>query len=426
MQEIRKEIKNGVVVHLLKNNKFKTNLISVFLTTPLNKDNVTFNAIIPAVLMQGSKQYDNYEKISKKLEEMYGANFDCGVEKYGDNQILKFYIESINNEFLIDDLDLLDDSINLIFEVIFNPYIENGAFKEDYLEIEKKRLGNIIEGRKDNKSLYAYLRCIEEMYKNKPYALYRLGNVQDLDLINANNLYDRYISILNESKIDIFISGDVDVGVIDRIKDKLININERDAKFNYVDIIEKSSISSINYVQEEMDISQAKLVIGLDVNSKAEEDKYVGLIYNAILGGMPTSKLFQNVREKASLAYTASSSFLRQKNNIFIKCGIEAENFEKAKDIIFEQIEDIKKGIFTEDDINSAKNNIVSAIKSIADEQDLGITYYFGQELSTFKENYDEYVNKINKVSREQIVDFAKKICVNTVFLLKGGEKFSV
>ena len=143
------------------------------------------------------------------------------------------------------------------------------------------------------------------------------------------------------------------------------------------------------------------------------------MVYNAILGGTASSKLFQNVREKASLAYTASSSYIRHKNNIFINCGIEIKNYEKALKIIKEQLKDMKDGSFSGEDIENAKKNIISTIKNIKDEQDTEIVYFFGQELTNKNVSVDEYIEKIEKVSREGIMNIADNVYINTIYFLK-------
>ena len=171
-----------------------------------------------------------------------------------------------------------------------------------------------------------------------------------------------------------------------------------------------------------MDVTQGKLVIGLDLHLQNEEQKYDVLLYNAILGGTANSKMFQEVREKASLAYTAGSNYVRYKSNIFIKCGIEINNYEKAIEIIKKQLEDMRKGIFTEEDIENAKKGIISTIKSIDDEQDTEITYFFGQELTNNKISLDEYINKIEKITKEDIVKIANSITINTIYFLKNIE----
>ena len=182
-------IKKGIDLHLIETNKFKTNLLAVFLTTPLQNETVTKNALIPAVLRRGSQNMKTQDEISIALEEMYGASFDCGIDKIGDDQVLKFYLETINNEFLPEQEDNLKKAIDILLEVVFSPLLENNHFNNEYVEGEKNNLKQVIEGRKDSKAAYALERCVEEMYKDKPYGLYKYGNTEDLENINADNLY---------------------------------------------------------------------------------------------------------------------------------------------------------------------------------------------------------------------------------------------
>lgn len=424
MENIKEiEIKKGINLHIIKTNKFKTNLLAIFLSTPLSKENITKNALIPAVLRRGTKNIPTQDEISIALEEMYGASFDCGIDKIGDNQVLKFYLETINNEFLPEGEDTLGKAIEILLEVIFNPLIKNSEFDEEYVESEIKNLKQVIEGRKDSKATYAYERCIEEMYKNMPYSLYKYGKIDDLENINTKNLYEQYTNLINNCKIDIFISGDIEEDVIDKImvNENLQNLQDRDAE--YVVNNKESRIKEEKQEQEiseSMDINQGKLIIGLDILEENDLDKYTALIYNAILGGIPTSKMFQNVREKNSLAYTASSSFVRQKANIYIKCGIDIENYEKALKIIKEQLYDMKKGEFTDKNIEEAKTNIISTINFVPEEQDTELIYYFSQELSGYKMGYEEYINKINSISKQDIMNLANRIQVNTIYFLKN------
>lgn len=424
MEKIKKvEIKKGINLHIIKTNKFKTNLLSVFLSTPLSKESVTKNALIPAVLRRGSKNMNTQDEISIALEEMYGASFDCGIDKIGDNQVLKFYLETINNEFLPENEDTLSSAIKILLEVVFNPLINENQFNKEYVESEIKNLKQVIEGRKDSKATYAYERCIEEMYKNMPYSLYKYGNVEDLEKINSKNLYEQYTNLINNCKIDIFISGDVEESIKESVidNDNIQKLKERNAiyKINNKEN-RKKELKQEQQISESMDINQGKLIIGLDILEENDSDKYTALVYNAILGGTPTSKMFQNVREKNSLAYTASSSFIRQKANVFIKCGIDIENYEKALKIIKEQLEDMKKGEFTDKNIEEAKTNIISTINFIPEEQDTELMYYFSQELSGYEMSYEEYIQKINFVSKPNIIDLANRIQINTIYFLKN------
>lgn len=418
-----KEIKQGIKVHCIETKKFKTNLMTAVITLPLNRERVTFNSVIPAVLKRGTENLKTQEEIAKKLEEMYGAEFDCGIEKIGDNHVLKFYLETLNDNFIPKDYkeNLTAESINLLLDIIFNPYTENNKFKEEYVEAEKNNIKLLIQAKIDNKDAYALNSCIEEMYKGKPYGLYKYGYIEDLEKINAQNLYEYYKEIIEKAKIDIFFSGDINAKEIEQEVEENCKIKElvgRDAKI-IVNKEEKQK-QEIKNKEDKMDVTQGKLVIGLDVNYTGEDVKFPISIYNVILGESATSKLFQNVREKASLAYTARSNYVRQKSNIFIRCGIEIENFDKALEIIKKQLEDMKNGDFTEEDLENAKKYMISGITSIQEEQDSEVTYYIGQELSEKFTTFEEYAKKIEEVSMQDVKDVANSIDINTIYFLRN------
>ena len=421
MEYKQTEIKKGIKLHTIKTEKFKTNLIAIMLTTKLERENVTKNALIPAVLRRGTKNLITQEEINKKLEEMYGASLDCGLDKTGDTQVLKFYIETVNDEFLPQEAEnMLKISLEKIFEFVFNPYLENGCFKKEYVEQEKENIKQIIDGKIDNKARYSLDRCIEEMYKDQPYGLYKYGYVEDMKDINEKNLYEYYQNLINECKIDIFVSGIIDEETENIINnnENIIKLKDREPQYNEPEIKAKKSEKE-NDVQESMDVTQGKLIIGMDLDIDDDNLRFDVMIYNSIFGGSANSKLFQNVREKASLAYTASSSYYRFKNNIFINCGIEIKNYEKALEIIKQQIEDMKKGNFTDEEVENAKKGIIASIKTIDDEQDTEITYFFSQELSKSKCNIEQYMQRISEVTKDKVVDVANKVSVNTVYFLK-------
>lgn len=426
MKYQKKEIKQGITTHLISHDKFKTNLLSVFVTVPLDRKTVTYNASLVAVLRRGSKQMPTQEAISKKLEEMYGASFDCGIDKIGDNQILKFYFESVKDEYLPQSENILKESLDTLLQIVFDPYLPNGMFKEEYVTGEKENIRHIIEGKIDNKAQYAMNRCIEEMYPDDPYGLYKFGYVEDLEEITPETLYRHYQQLMKEAKIDIFVSGDLPEELTTWIEEnkQIQNLDKRDPKYivNNETTVKEKEEKEVQTVIDTMDISQGKLVIGLDIKSKQENLRFPALVYDAILGGTPNSKLFQNVREKASLAYSASSTYIRQKSNIYIRAGIEADNFEKAVEIIKEQLEQMKQGNFSEDDMKNAKTSIISSIQTIDEEQDTEIIYLFGQELSQIQLPVEEYQKQIESVTKEQIMEVAKNITIHTIYLLKGQE----
>lgn len=415
------EVEEGIKFHKINTNKFKTNLLAVYLTTKLNRENITKNALILSILKRGTKNLTTQEAINIKLEELYGAEFNCGIDKLGNDSVLKFYIESLNDNFTYQKENVLEGSINTLFEIIFNPLVKERKFDEEYFRSEKENLRQIIRARKDDKARYAYTRCLEEMYKDEPYGLYTYGYEEDLDKITNEDLYETYLKILQDCKIDIFISGDfsenseIDTIVINNIKQR--KLKPRKIEDLYIKNESKKPIKE-KVVKEKMDVSQGKLVIGLDVIDTNKEEKPITSVYNAILGGGANSKLFQNVREKASLAYSAGSIYIKNKDNIIIKSGIESVNYEKAVNIIKQQIEDMKNGEFSQKDIENAKQLIIASFKSMQDEQDSSISYYFGKEMEQERIDIETYIKQIESVTKEQITNLANKIAVNTIYFL--------
>lgn len=211
-------MKQGVTMHTIETNKFKTNLFALFLATPLTKKTATCNALLAAVLRRGSKNLPTQQEITKKLEALYGAVFNCGIDKNGDNQVLKFYVEALNEAYLPKAEPLTKASIQTLLEIVFEPYIENGTFKKEYVEAEKENLKNIIRSKVDNKAKYALDRCIEEMYQDEPYGVYKFGYIEDIDTINEKTLYAHYQNLIQTCKIDILISGNDVEAQKDRIE----------------------------------------------------------------------------------------------------------------------------------------------------------------------------------------------------------------
>lgn len=417
------EIKKSIKLHCIATEKFKTNLIAVFLSMPLDRNAVTYNAIIPAVLRRGTNGLKSQEEISIALENMYGATFDCGIEKTGDNQILKFYLEMVNDEFL-ETNDNLTKGINLLLDIVFNPLIENECFREEYLKTEKENMKRIIEAKIDNKDRYAFERCVEEMYKNKIYGLYKYGYVEDLEKMNGKNLYEYYRKLIDTAKIDIFVSGNIKEEKVINITKQNENIKKLQERID-IHVINAEKSSDFNNekekeIEEKMDITQGKLVIGTDVSLNEEDSKYKISLYNVILGEGATSKLFQNVRERESLAYTASSNYIKQKGNIYIRCGIEIQNYEKTIKVVKEQLDAMKNGDFTEADVENAKKYVKSGLRTTKEEQDAELTYYFGQELSEKFTTLEEYEQKIEKITKEDIQKVAQNVKINTIYFLRN------
>ena len=413
----RINIGNGMYLNLIKTNKFKSNLISYYFLRPLSKDEVTKNALLPLVLKRGTEEYDTNLKIQKKLEETYGANLSIAINKRGEKHVLRFTVETVNGDY-IRDKDYIYEVIDLMKAIIFNPVLDKGYFRKDYVEQEKENLRRRIEGRINDKRSYALDRCIEEMCKNEKFSIYPLGNISDLENLNEDILYKHYQDLLRTSPIEIFYVGDYDEKLVEYMK----NIGEIERE-NVLTIPRERIISGVqtkNMVYQDLDVTQGKLVLGFRTGIPYEDRLYNGLLVASdILGGGPNSKLFRNVREKESLAYYITSTILKYKSIMLIDGGIEFSNFDKTIDIIKKELEEMKRGNFTEEDIEISKKSIKSSTESIKDSIFLISEFFFSQRLSDDNRSLEEIIKDIDSVTKEDIIQAISKVILDTIYFMK-------
>lgn len=395
-------------IRKIETKKFKTNVYALYLTIPLTKENVTYNALIPTVLKRGCEKYNNQLEISKKLEEMYDATFGIGIAKVGNNEVLKFYIESLNNNYLPNNEDLSKTSIEMLINIVMKPYLINGKFDEDYVSQEKENLKKVIESRKDNKDTYATNRLLEEMFKEEPYGLYKFGNIEEIDNITSEKLYEKYKELIKNAEKHLYIVGDVE-----NLNIQEYHIDEEEIKITKEFPIKEKLEEKI--VKEQMDITQGKLVIGLNTPNKNRE---IIALYNTILGKGANSKLFLNVREKEGLTYSAGSTYLKRNNAIIISTGIEVSKYNKAVEVIKKQLKDMQEGNITEKEIKDAKQFINAGLNLINESSENMIEYTFDKELYNEEIDIEKYRKSIEKITKEDIVEIAKKINIDTIYFL--------
>lgn len=416
----RLSIGNGINLNLIKTDKFKSNLVSLYMGMPLNKGMVTKNALIPLVLKRGTNKYKNTLEVERRLEELYGGQLSLDINKKGEKHVLRFTIEGPKG-FYVNDEKYFYEIISFLKEIVYDPYVEDGGFKKEYVDQEKENLKRIIEGKINDKRSYAITRCIEEMCKNEKYSIYEYGYVEDLDSIDNKNLFEHYKSVLDTSPIEIFYIGNYDNKMIDHIKNTFKMDRENIIKVPREKIT--ATVQTKNMVHENMQINQGKLVIGYRTGIPYEDNLYSALlVFSEILGGGPNSKLFRTVREKESLAYYINSKIYKYKSIMVIDAGIDFDKFEKTLEITREQIDELKEGIFTDEDIEIAKKAIVTSLKSVTDSNYLISEFFLSQVLSNDNRSIDEMIEDILNVSREEIVEASNKVNVDTIYFLKNED----
>lgn len=410
----------GIRVHVLPTDQFKTFAISVYIGTPLSESTVTPTALTPFVQRRGTQRFPETKQFREKLDELYGAGFGFDIYKRGDYQMVQFRMDIINDRFVSSEESLLEQGLSFLSDVILHPAQEQGAFRGKYVDSEKDTLRKRIESIVNDKIKYAAERCIAEMCKNEPYRLHPLGSIEALQEITPVSLYEHYRKWLAESPIDLYVVGNTTMEEVLGLLDKALPL-QRAGGASYTSRPPKVAPREVNTVIEKLDVTQGKLNMGLRMPVTYSDDAYAAaLMYNGILGGYPHAKLFTNVREKASLAYYASSRYDGHKGIMTIQSGIEIQNYEKAVAIIRQQLEAMAAGEYSETELSQTKAMIVNHLHELQDSAFETIAYDFNAILSGKERSVPELIEAVESVKPEQIKAVAEGVQLDTIYFLTG------
>ena len=414
-------------LYKINNNKFNSIYISLNYTMKVNKEELSRSALLASIMGKSSKKYKSQLQIEEYLSSLYGSNFDVNVQKIGDLYSIEFRLECVNKKFLPNNVDVLDDCIKFLYEVVYNPNIENGEFDKELIEKEKNSILQKIYSKKDDKTAYAVHRTEQLLCKNEIAGEFLFGDENIVKNISSSDLINQYNNMINDSCITIILSGNLDG--YDKIDEKISNIfNDKvSSKYSYSDLIVNLNKNKNTYeLHEEFELqetAQSVITFGMRVIDPKMEDFYTLNVYNAILGSTPSSKLFQNFREKESLAYTVRSRYYRFKNIIIIYAGIEKKNYDKAKQVIYDQLSQISQLDISKEEFEAAKQSILSDLVEWEDSK-IAIAKMLFSNLFAFKNdmvNIEEMCNNIQKVSLDDIKEISNRIKVEQIYLL-GGE----
>ena len=414
------QINDNITLHYIPMSKLKTSAMGIYIHRPLCADDASKNGLLPFVLKRGTEKYPTTEDISKKLEDLYGATLKAGVLKKGLDHIISFTAESISEKYAPFSEPLFSELLDLILDMVLNPVTKDGGFLPEYVEQEKKNNIENIENIINDKRSYASMRCTQEMFSGTELAVFRYGTIDGIKAINEKDLYEYYKSVLEESPIDIILSGEWDEErIAEKIKTAFSGINFKKSSIKKTDSFYADR--EVRNFTEEMEVTQAKLSMGFVTGVSATSDDYFPMmVANSIFGGGAHSKLFNNVREKLSLCYYASSGMGRFDGALVVNAGIENVNFEKAYNEILAQLKDLQEGKVSELEYVSSINAIVNSLKSCRDDQFAMQSFMLSEKVSETDRDLDEVIEKIQNVTLEDAVLASAKIKLDTVYFLKG------
>ncbi len=417
----RKKIAEGVHFACYNDKRFQKNRIEICFSDVLDRKTASLNAIIPAIISRTNDKYKTMQELNNRLSQLYAAGIHDFVEKMGDHQEFGLYSYSLCNEYAFDGENVLEEIAEMMRDCIFNPYLENGVFPEAAVELQKQNLIDNNNNDINNKGRYASIKGHAAAYAGEPAAVRVNGENEDIEKITAESAYRRYQEILETKNVEIICVGPADYSSVEKIFTEAFGkINRRPEPRTKT---QKSAIKAEPAViTETMDIEQSKLIMIYKADYDTEKWLHATLAAY-MLGGDVSSKLFTVVREKLSLCYYCSASFARGKFAMTVSSGVEKENLEKAKAAIEEQLNEIRNGIFTDEDIVKSKLSLSNAFKASNDCMDSIASWIMTCITTDEFITPEERIERFEAVTREQITEAAKSMKLDTVYTLTSKEE---
>ncbi|MCM1055852.1 MAG: insulinase family protein [Bacteroides sp.] len=410
----RREIGKNIFFSSITDPRFKLNMISVNFLVPLSEETASEYALVARILNKSCAAYPTFAELNNKLSSLYAARIDSGVMSFGDSQSLTVSVQYIDNKYALENEKIEEEAAGIFLGCLLEPFTENGVFSEKVTSLERQILIDDIESEINDKQTYANHRASQIMFKDEPAAVRSLGSVEQAKRTAPLTAFNAYKRLLKNARTEIICSGCSDFKAVEKTLSRAFSQLERGEAFRCGTL--KSPLKEKpRYVTEKMPVAQSKLAIGF----KTDSENYPALhIMNAIYGGSTTSKLFMNVREKMSLCYYCWSGVNRNKGAMFVRSGVENKNIEKATEEIIAQLEAVKKGEFTDEDIEYAKMYRRNGLRTFNDSLNQMAAWYLMRIYDDDIKSPEDAVRESEAVTKEEIIAAAQSVKLDTVYAL--------
>lgn len=417
MQYIKKDL-GSYKLHMIKTDQFKTIKTRVCFRSPIKKNEITMRNVLCNMLTQSSKDYKTKRELAIKSQNLYAATIVSNNSRLGNYMNTELTLTVLNDKYTEE--GNFSDALEFLSGVLYRPNVENNKFDEQSLEIVKTNAKTSLESLKEDSNLYSVIRLLENMEEDSPISYRGVGYLEDLEKINSSNLYTYYKKVLEKDLMDIFIIGDIDVLKTEELIRTYFKVKTfKKQKAQYL-VEEKKPRSRKKTVIEKEENNQSKLAIGCRLVGLSDyERNYPLTLYNIILGSGSDSKLFREAREENSLCYYIHSVPNKLDHLLIIRAGIDRENIKKTTEVVEQQMALMRKGKFSEEDLNIAKEYFNTALDNITESESSLIDAYYMMELLGV-DDIDIRRKKMNQVTMDEIVKVAKKVKIDTIYCLEG------
>lgn len=398
----------------LQTDRFKTSSLVISAAVPLD-ENAAANALMLRLLKRGCKKYPDLTQFYGKLDELYGASVSSEISKNGDSQVLSLAVNCLDDRFALDGENIAEQCAELSAELFFAPNTKSGSFGSDVVAREKRLLAQLVEEEMNDKGDYARKRCINHMCTNEPYGRDECGTVEEIKAVKCADVYAAWKRMMSTAVFQITYVGSASHENIEKIfASRFAKIKREPVEINTI-FFKRGG--RFNRYEEQFPVNQGKLVIGMRTGMENSRDNlFAVMLANDIFGGGTYSKLFANVREKMSLAYYCRTRFIRSKGITLIESGIDVDKERTVSAAIVKQLADLRSGNTEPEVYEAAKLSMrerltFSSPSSIAAWYSAQINE---QEIIT----PEETAQGIDEVTPEQICEAAKKLSIDTIFML--------
>ncbi len=409
----------GITLRCFSDDRFKQGCVSLQLIRPMDRQASALNALIPAVLLRGTQSAPDLRDITLKLDDLYGASVGAVVRRVGDYQTTGLHCNFIDDRFAMEGDRVLSPMIEFLGQLLLKPVTENGVFLPDYVASEKKNLISTIQSQMNDKRVYCSAQLLKTMCPEDSFGIPRLGYAEDVETITPRQAYDHYQSILRESPVEIFYVGSA---APDRVAQLFTRMFAGLAR-TPVSLPAQTGFQSParGDHREEMDISQGKLAMGFVTDITLRDPRFAAMqVLNTVFGGGMTSKLFMQVREKLSLCYDIGSGYHGSKGIVTVAAGIDCRKEALVRSEILSQLETCRQGDITPQELNAAKQAVISSLRGTHDAPGAIEGYYATAALSGLTMTPAEYMEKVAAVALSDVTEAARSLQLHTTYFLKG------
>ena len=416
-----KKLSNGVGINVIPTQKFKTISFTFDLISPVKEENFAKRAVLAQLLETSNSDYPSQSKLARHLSAMYGASFGTNILRYGNLSILRINLSIPNPRYVDGQDDLLKHAIEFLYSVVFKPLANDDHFDDKTFNLQLANMKKYVASIPDDKQYLGSIKLKEMYFKNCPSrGNFLFGKVSDYDELTSSNEYDYYQNCINNDNMIVSVIGDVDVNSIYELFGNFEITNRKDI-YEIEPLRNNQSTKKVESVTQRITSSQSYLNLGYNLPVFFDDDNFMAaIIFNAVFGGTPQSKLFKNVREKNSLAYYANSIYNSINGFMMVSAGIDYKNKDKVIDIVNQELENISNGLIDLETLNNIKSEMINAKMAVLDSPRQSMEQSFVNSLLGRNSDYQQWVERVKAVSINDIANVAKKVQLNSVFFLDG------